>query len=216
MTGYEIGSLVKWDYPPYYPAFDLTFAYEAGIKIADEISERIVGGIGCGSEDAALLAEVAWRSGHNDHLELGTLFGGTAILVALAKKQFDFDGDVYCVDNFSYLRNQYPVGKELVMENAAIFGVEDRIHVFEENTYPLSPDLASRYYGSALIDAAHDFASCQRDWLSVKDISGTVVFHDYDKEHMGVVSTVRNAMQEPGWWLTHLSYHTAVFERMDL
>lgn len=212
-TGYK--TKFKWVHPPYYPAFELTSAYDSGILIAETIEKWISGGMGCEKEDAALLAEVIFRAGHSDHLELGTLFGGTAILVAMAKRQFGFEGDVHCVDNFSYLSEDYPVGKELVLENAAAFDVADRIKVFEGDTYPLPPDITEHHYGSAYIDAAHDFPHCQRDWLSVKDISDLVVFHDYDFEHMGVVSAVRNAMQEPGWWLVHLSHHTAIFERLD-
>lgn len=213
MTGYE--TLPKWDYPPYMPAFELTDAYKIGVSMAKEISERIIGGVGCANEDAALLAEIAFRAGHSDHLELGTLFGGTAILMAMAKREFGFDGDVYCIDNFSYLSDVYPVGPELVLSNAALFGVADRIQVLEGNTYPLPPDITEGWYGSTYIDAAHDFPHCQRDWLSVKDISDVVIFHDYDRSHLGVVSAVRNAMQEPGWWLVHLSYHTAIMERLE-
>ena len=204
----------KWDYPPYLPAFELTDAYKQGVVIADEIAERIMGGVGAASEDVALLAEVAYRTGHSDHLELGTLFGATAILVAVAKREFGFDGNVYCVDNFSYLKEDYPVGKEMVLENAALFDIADRIHVLEGNTYPLPPDLLSRHYGSTFIDAAHDFASCLTDWTSVKDITDVVAFHDYDRSHTGVIRTVRSAMQEPGWWLVHLSHHMAVMERL--
>jgi hypothetical protein len=102
-----------------------------------------------------------------------------------------------------------------VLENASKFGVEKRITILEGNTYPLPPDIVEKYWGSSYIDAAHDFASCQRDWLSVKDISNAVAFHDYDIRHMGVVSALRNAMQEPGWWLVHLSHHTGIMERIE-
>lgn len=209
-----IGSKIKWHHPPYYPSFELTVD-GLGSGIANDIALRIDGGPGCSVEDAALLSEVVFRAGNADHLELGTLFGATAIQVAMTKEALGFDGEVHCVDNFTYLSEKYPVGPDLVMKNAELFGVADRIKVFQGDTYPLPPDILSRHYGSVYIDAAHDFAHCQRDWLSVKDISNSVIFHDYDREHMGVVSTVRNAMQESGWWLVHLSHHTAIMERLE-
>lgn len=215
MPGYDLKGEIKWDYPPYPDSFELTDAYKIGVSMAAEIREGINGGVGCGDEDAALLAEVVFRAGHSDHLELGTLFGSTAILVAMAKKEMGFEGSVYCVDNFTYLSDKYPVGPDLVMANAELFGVADRIKVLVGNTYPLPPDITEKHFGSAYIDAAHDFASCQRDWLSVHPISNTVIFHDYDIAHRGVVDAVRNAMQNPEWWLVCLMHHTAIMERLS-
>lgn len=215
MPGYDLKDEIKWDYPPYPDPFELTDAYKIGASIAAEIRGGIAGGPGCGDMDAALLAEVVFRAGHSDHLELGTLFGATAILVAMAKKEMGFEGSVYCVDNFTYLSDKYPVGPDMVMKNAEIFGVADRIKVLVGNTYPLPPDIAEKHFGSVYIDAAHDVANCVRDWNSVRGISDVVVFHDYDRSHMGVVATVKYAMQDPDWWLVHLSHHTAIFERME-
>jgi len=206
------GSEYKYHYPSYLPTFLLGDGYDYGLDIAKRIAETINGGPGSSIEDAALLAEVAFRAGNSDHLELGTLFGNTAIVVAATKKAFDLDGDVYCIDNFSFVsEHSSPEG---VMANAELFDVADRIKVLVGNTYPLPPDITERHFGSAYIDAAHDYGNCRQDWYSVKEISDSVAFHDYDKLHMGVVDVVRDAMKEPGWWLVHLSNHTAILERL--
>lgn len=214
MTGYE-----KWYRPHYGDVFPIGDAYQQGIEWMNRIDDEIMGGIGCSPEDGGLLAEMVYRAGNSDHLELGTLFGATAILAAIIKREFDFDGQVFCVDNFGFLRDEYPVGPDLVLENAARFDVDERLTIIKGDTYPLPVDVGHHVgrdgnFGSTYIDAAHDFASCQRDWISVKDMSNAVAFHDYDMEHMGVVSALRNAMQEPGWWLVHLSHHTAILERI--
>ena len=203
----------KWRYPPYPPPFPLSDAYEYGRDLWKRIDETIEGGPGCGPGDAALLSQIAYDTGNTHHLEIGTLFGSTAIQVAKTKQEFDLQGDVFCVDNFTYLSEW--ASPELVKENADKFGVADRIHVVKANSWPLPPPLESMFFGSSYIDAAHDFGHCQRDWLTVKDISRMVAFHDYDIAHMGVVSTLRNAMQEPGWMLIHLSFHTAIMERLE-
>lgn len=210
---------IEYVAPPYAEAFELTEAYDQGVEWAKEVQEALHGGLATNPEDAALMVEVAWRGGHSNHLELGTLFGGSAILMALAKERFGFDGEIHCVDNFGYMRDTYPVGPEMVLSNAKRFGVDDRIKIIKANTYPLPLDITSSVaregnYGSCMIDASHDFGNCQRDWTSVHPISDVVAFHDYDRSHMGVVSTVRNAMQESGWWLVFLAHHTAVFERL--
>jgi hypothetical protein len=213
---HSTATMQRWTRPYYPPAFPLGPGYEFGLEAAREIARDMIGGPGCSEYDSALLAEMVYRAGHADHLELGTFYGTTAILVAMVKKQFDFDGEVFCIDNFSYRPSFAPrASPDLVLENASKFGVEKRITILEGNTYPLPPDIVEKYWGSSYIDAAHDFASCQRDWLSVKDISNAVAFHDYDIRHMGVVSALRNAMQEPGWWLVHLSHHTGIMERIE-
>ena len=213
-------AIKKWDYPPYEPAFELTRAYDYGYSVMEDLRERMEGGPGCSNEDAGLLAEVVWRAGHSDHLEFGTLFGATAILAAKVKQQFDFEGEIHCVDNFSFLSDEFDMGEELVRRNAKAVGVDYRLRIIKANTSPLPLDVQNHVvrkgaYGSAYIDASHDFVSCQIDWMNVKNISKTVVIHDYDISHMGVVSAVRNAMQEPGWWLVHLSEHTAIFEMLE-
>lgn len=210
----------KWDYPPYEAAFDLSHAYDFGWGLMSGLRDNMEGGPGCSNEDAGLLAEVIWRAGHSDHLELGTLFGATAILAALMKQKFEFEGSVFCVDNFSYLKDEYDSGEDLVRRNARVHGVDYRLKIFEANTWPLPVDVynhvkRTKNFGSAYIDAAHDSKSCKKDWESVKGISNTVVFHDYDRMHGGVVNTVRTAMQDPEWWLVHLSEHTAIFERVE-
>ena len=214
-----VGERIEYVAPFYAQPFELTEAYVQGVAWAKEVHEALHGGFATDPEDAALMVEIAYRAGHSDHLELGTLFGGSAILMALAKVRFGFDGVVHTVDNFWYMKDKMPVGPEVIYNNAKKFGVEDRIVVVEANTFPLPDDITNHVarsgnYGSALIDASHDFGNCQRDWLSVNPIADVVAFHDYDQSHMGVVSTVRNAMQEPGWWLVHLSHHTAIMERL--
>jgi hypothetical protein len=202
----------KWTYPPYPVPLPLSEAYEYGLDLWKAIEKNIEGGVGCGPEDSALLSQIAFYTGFADHLEIGTLFGSTAIQVAKTKKEFDLEGDVYCIDNFSFMKEW--TSPELVMENASKFDVADRIHVVEANSWPLPAPVNGMTFGSVYIDAGHDFGHCQRDWLSVKDISSVVAFHDYDQAHMGVVSTVRQAMQEPRWWLVYLHHHTAIMERL--
>ena len=213
-------AIKKWDYPPYEPPFELTNAYDIGWGLMDGLRARMEGGPGCSNEDAGLLAEVIWRAGHSDHLELGTLFGATAILAALVKRKNNFEGDVYCVDNFRMPIGGFEMGEDLVRGNAKAVGVDYKLKIIKANTWPLPVDIynhvkRTKNFGSTYIDAAHDTESCIKDWESVKGISNVVVFHDYDRMHGGVVNTVRVAMKDPEWWLVHLSEHTAIFERVE-
>jgi len=206
--------MTGWDRPYYRPTFELGVPYSLALNKAQEIDHGIVGGFGGSYEDSALLAQAAAHNG--DHLELGTLYGATAIMVALTKMTLGYNGKVYCVDNFSYRPEGPEPSADLVMENAKKFGVENYIVLLEGDTYPLPPDIINRHYESAYIDAAHDFDSCVTDWYGVKLLADRVVFHDYDfhPSHMGVVQVVELAIKEPDWRLVHLSHHSAILQKV--
>ena len=64
----------------------------------DYINASIQGHICMTPEEAAVLAEVVNVDG--DHLEIGTMWGGTAIIAALVKKNNGFKGQVIVIDPF--------------------------------------------------------------------------------------------------------------------
>lgn len=201
----------------YEPAFKLGDGYSFGVELGERVDKTINGGLACAYADVGLLAQAVCR--HGDHLEFGTLYGATAIVAAATKKEFGFDGDVYTVDNGQYrakiTRQQnihFP--DDMVMDNAELFGVADRIHVIEADTFPLPSPVNAMKFGSAFIDAGHDFEHCHKDWVSARGRANVIVFHDYDSLHMGVVETVRIAARNPDWWLIHLSHNTAIMGRL--
>jgi hypothetical protein len=139
-------------------------------------------------------------------------------VAAATKKEFGFMGDVYTIDNGQYqekIKRQQGIElpDDVVITNADIFGVADRIFTIEGNTWPLPVPLNSMDFVSAFIDAGHDFGDCHLDWISAKKTADIVVFHDYDSSHPGVVTTVELAANDLEWWLVHLSHHTAILER---
>jgi len=192
---------VNWTAPHYDELFTLNiqdFAKQA-IK---EIDEKIVGGIGYAPEDGEIIAQCVANCGNDDYLELGTLFGGSAILAAMTKKNWYFGGGVYCIDNLEMLGRT----KKQIMDNAHTMGVE--IDVKVSNTHPFP--YPEREFGCVLIDAAHDFYNVWMDWNNVKKVATKyVIFHDYDRSHLDIMKAVKMAE----WFPVHISHHTAVLER---
>jgi hypothetical protein len=208
--------MIEWEYPKYDPPFPLGEAYKFGMSLSKWIDKEMNGRIAGAPEDAGILAQAVLNVGNHDHLELGALFGGTAILAALVKREFGLHGSITCVDDFSYMRGELPIGPDLVMSNAAKFGVDHRIKVRMGKTHPLPEDVRKEY-GSVLIDATHFYRQCMADWNGVKDIGKIFVFHDYDFEHYGVVTAVSEiALELDDVWLVHMSNHTAVLRKVEV
>ena len=199
----------------YDPSFSLNEIYDFGVSIAKEIDHNINGGLACEYADVGLLAQASCRNGH--HLEFGTLFGATAIAVAMTKKKFGIFGDVYTVDNGQYqdklVRQQnIPFPENMLLDNFRMFGIEERVHTIKANTNPLPDPVNRMQFASAFIDAGHDFENCYSDFENAKERTNIIVFHDYDDSHPGVVQAVEMATRDPKWWLVHISRHSAIME----
>jgi len=170
--------------------------------------------------DGGILAEAVAVARHGDHVEIGTFYGGSAILVALVKKRMHHHGKVYCIDPLECRpglenddeTNSWATTKK-VMANARSFGVEDRIVLVPKysDPWPLPVD---KTFASAYIDGDHWNGMPQKDWDNLsKCVTYTIVVDDYMKERPEIVDMVLEATQDPRWLLVHISGFTAVFRR---
>jgi len=174
------------------------------MSLFTEINAKMQGRVALLSEDEAA-ALVDMVKGAGDHIDLGTLWGGTAILAALAKRAGGFAGHIYTVD---YMQGGYwntgdpSVGMKKPTEaaihaNLARFGVADLVTVIKANTYPWPvPERVQPV--SVLIDCDHSYEGCLRDWEKVRSLKPLyVAFHDYNaKTHPGVARVVDEIRKE--------------------
>ena len=194
-----------WKLPAYPMAFPLDDAYSWACGEFFAINEAMEGRIASTQEDAAILAQAVRNAGSGNHLEIGTLYGGSAIMAALTKKTFSIPGMVVCVDDMKAIP-EVTRSPETILANAERLGVRDRIQVIKANSRTWKPD---RLFVSAYIDASHDYVSCRADFETVrKAVSKYAIFHDCDPGHPGVMLAVREA-----WPVVYLAHHTAVTER---
>lgn len=178
------------------------------MSLFSDINKKMQGRIALLSEEEAA-ALVDMVSGPGDHIDLGTLWGGTAILSALAKRAGGFTGRVYTVD---YMQGGYwntgdPSVDHQIPTEAAIhanlvrFGVADIVTVVKANTHPWPlPDVQPF---SVLIDCDHSYEGCLRDWEKVRSLKPLyVAFHDYNPAtHPGVAQVVREIQQDDNEYL---------------
>lgn len=168
-----------------------------------EINAKIQGRIALLSEEEAVVL-VKMVSIPGDHVELGTLWGGTAILAALAKKRANVPGDVFTVDFMKggYWENGDPSLPSLakptekaVYDNLAAFGVSNRVTVVKaaSHPWPLGSDV---HPSTVLIDCGHSYEAAKQDWENVRALNPQfIAFHDVNpKTHPGVYQVVEEIL----------------------
>lgn len=211
----------------YQPYDSLTFfpldeGYEIGIALASKIEAQLpLGRTIITLEDAGVLAQTILWAKHADHIEIGTLFGGTAILAALVKKHFGMHGMIHCVDPldkrptpfFADRSSSTMATRDSLFENAAQFDVEDRIilHQSPSKPWPLDRDMR---FGTGYIDGDHWNGMPAHDWKIMRDICTlAVVFDDYCIGKPEIVDVVSEAASDPRWMLVRISGMSAVMKR---
>lgn len=138
-----------------------------------------------------------------NHVDIGTYFGGSAILAALAKPA----GRVYSIDS----QNTYHwrigiVTPEKVQENITYFGVGDKISLIKSNSnpWPLNGvEIQSVFIDGDESDHLHA-GGVLNDWLNAKcRATEYIIFHDCRALYPGVMRTFRKAKKDPNWKLIY-------------
>lgn len=157
------------------------------------------GGIVLSKDEGETLARLLSGCG-GVHVDIGTYFGGSAILAALVKPS----GRVISIDS----RNSYhwlngTLSIEAVEENIRCFGVEGKIELIEAWSNPFPIDVVP---STVFIDGDENDESesggVLNDWNNVKDITTDyIIFHDCRDIYPGVVRTVEKAKMNKNWEL---------------
>jgi hypothetical protein len=185
---------------------------QTALRYQADVSERMIGRLGDPERPvAAVIAAFAVLSGDGDHCEIGTLWGGSAIVTAMLKQHYGMAGQVCCIDPFDgYYVGIYPyavpndklkvpVSIDIVLRNADMFGVAHRLEFIQAKSQPWPID--EHNFSSALIDGDHWGMAPLYDWLSLEDIvSKYIAFDNYDPtEYPNVVAAVDVALNESEW-----------------
>ena len=169
-------------------------------------------------DDADIDNLCAMVQGAKLHIEIGTLWGGSAIAVALANPELH----VICIDPFEGYYGSYDKwaggdtpNMSKAEANMAAHGVRDRIRLIRAKSQPFP------FTGTAdtgFIDGDHSFETVQADWHSL-DAAGCKRIAVHDMDDPDVARAVKYAQYANAeiyltfWNLLMETKRMAVFER---
>jgi hypothetical protein len=184
----------------------------------NRVSHKIDGRLSQHRGNVFLMGMTVLMAGCGNHLEIGTLFGGSAIVVVLLKKEMEMTGDVYCIDPLDgyYRDSEYcksihlsgvcdpvtglEISPAVVEMNAREFRVFDRIKLITQKSHPWPIELNGGKFTTAYIDGDHWDGMPLKDWKNVKDrVSRYVVFDNCDESRPDVLKAHRAACDDPEW-----------------
>lgn len=170
--------------------------YQFATRVHSNINKQIRGHFCMTPGEAVALASVIYDAGDGDHLEIGTMWGASAILAALTKKEYGLKGNVVVVDPFcdADAGGHGQPDAKIFWANMEIMGVEDRIELIEKHSAPWP--VGNRKFASALIDGDHQGEWPKTDWNNVRQHAKIVIFHDYLKEEERTVFQLVNRIKE--------------------
>lgn len=195
--------------------------------IVIDVEEKLVGRIANKMGDkrfdsVEIIMNYVYKAGGGNHLEIGTLFGGSSIPVAIFKNTLDQEGLVYCIDPLAgyYERglvdrqSNQEVTPATLFKNIEKFKVGNRMMVMQAKSIPF-PKFSHIKFSTAYIDGEHKFGVPLQDWNNVKGlVARYVVFDNCDDKHPDVQEACEVADNDPNWKMVYDQGITFVVERV--
>ena len=183
--------------------------------IAETIVKDINGRAADSGRSLPALGKVVQMAGPGDHIEIGTLFGASAIMAALVKEEFGMTGKIYCVDPFvprspsihyneekQRIKDNKEATLEIVLENFDKFKVSDRMVVVPQPSYPWPVDLKDHEFVSGYIDGDHGNGMPWADFLSLRDrVKNFLMFDNFEEAYGDITIAALRALTVGGWFL---------------
>ena len=192
-------------------------------EIVQYVDDNIVGRLANKSGDFKLdnvdtMLRFVAEAGGGNHLEIGTLFGGSAIAGALLKEELSQSGIIVCIDPLDGYYggadlSGVPVTVETLFQNIDMFNVGNRILVMQ--AYSQMCIAMGIDFSTAYIDGDHKHGTPLDDWMYVKDIVNKyVIFDNWNYGLPDVERACRIADSDPEWRCIYSSGITYVVERI--
>lgn len=182
----------------------------------DDLFDRIIvgidGRIAMKREEAELLARTVADS--RLHVEIGCLWGASAILAALAGAERVFTIELgsggYWDNGDPSLHSRLPT-LDAVRGNFEAFGVADRVTLINANSHIWPLPLIEA--DTVFIDGDHGYEGLMRDWKSVRSLARRVLIHDNADNYPEIQRAIQIIRHYPGWKLVDEAGSLVVLER---
>lgn len=157
-----------------------------------------------------LARTVADASG--DHLEIGAMWGGSAIVAAAAKAAAGRGERVVCIDPFLEADEAGQPTAETFLENIGAAGYGDTVDLLVCRSAPW-PMQTTRRFGSVLIDGDHVAPWPETDFESARVVSNLILVHDVNWHAPDVARMHSRIVSEGEWQVRESARFLFVYER---
>ena len=183
------------------------------LEIATKVASEITGRAADGGMSLPYLAATVMLAPDGNHVDIGSLFGASAITVALVKKELGHKGKVYCIDPYDdeqrlkQAMHTHRIDSELLsaspeelMENAKQFDVE--LELIHKISHPWPEELKDTTFVTAYIDGDHMRDAPWNDFVNLRGrVSHYISCDNYEEEYADVVKAMWKAMNTDDWFL---------------
>ena len=160
------------------------------------------------AQDAELLRKTIIKAGDGNYIEIGTLYGASAIFAVLVKRENKQKGWVYAIDPMTgYYGGDdgfRTVSVDDFYSNLEKFSAH--VSLIREYSYPFPLNIKASVI---LIDGDHTLKAVKQDFESAKKYTNTIIFHDYNDS--AIYDFVNSLMD---WKITDSIKTMAVIERI--
>ena len=173
------------------------------------------------------VGSMVYLAGDGDHVDIGTLYGASAIMAALIKKKFNLKGTVYAIDPYDPVTRQVQAAAqsgmignlsatpEEFLKNVEELDVKDRVVLIQKNSHPWPEDLKDNVFASAYIDGDHQGETPWNDFLSLRGrVTHYIGYDNYEEEYPDVVEATIKAMNSEDWFLFYKNYVFVALRRL--
>lgn len=183
------------------------------VKIAMKVAKEIKGRAADNGIALPFVAAMVEAAPDGDHIDIGSLYGASAIAAALMKKELGHKGKIYCIDPYDDTEREAKVYRtaaitddqlcgspEELMENAEHFDVE--LEFIRKPSHPWPEELKDNTFVTAYIDGDH---LGDGPWNDFENLRGRVTDYigcdNYEEEYADVVHAMWKAMDTEDWFL---------------
>ena len=200
------------------------------IKTTREISEVLVKNGGRAADSGLslpFLGSMVFLAGNGDHIDIGSLYGASAIMAGLMKVKFNLEGTVYCIDPYdAAVRNKEVFappdipGKvsatpEEFWKNIEQFGLRDRVKLVQKYSHPWPEELKDNVFASAYIDGEHTGEVPLKDFQNLRGrVTQYIGCDNYEEGYPDVVAAMAAAMQTDDWFLFYKNISFVALRRI--
>jgi len=197
------------------------------LEISDQVIQELAKRGGRAADTGIslpFLASMAAAAGDGDHVDIGSLYGASAIVVALMKKEMGLKGDIYCIDPYDKLKRDLAVAgqpslespvsatPEELMANAEHFEVE--LKLIRKPSHPWPDELKDNVFVSAYVDGDHLGDAPKNDFLNLRGrVTGYIGTDNFEEEYMDVTNMILFAAAQEDWFLWYKNLIFAALRR---